>query len=231
MANEIEGRLGRYQRKSLADQVYLDLKKLLLSGTITPGEKITLRGLAESIGTSPMPVRDAVRRLVSERALEMLPNRTLCVPTPSLKQFREIVSIRCSLEGLATETAAKKLTPAALVAIHEAKDRYEALARAQIVSTEKMVEANRELHFSLYHESGMPVLVSMIEGLWVQVAPVFSLSMSAKVREVDSMESFHHHSRLVEALKGHDAKAARDAVVADIQDAAHFIEQAGVLKG
>ncbi|RUR32671.1 GntR family transcriptional regulator [Vreelandella nanhaiensis] len=231
MANKIEGRLGRYQRKSLADQVYLDLKKLLLSGAIAPGEKVTLRGLAESIGTSPMPVRDAVRRLVSERALEMLPNRTLCVPTPSLAQFREIVAIRCSLEGLATEAAAVKLPSAALAEIYGAKDRYEAIARAEVVSTEDMVEANRELHFTLYSESGMPVLVSIIEGLWVQVAPVFSLSMSTKVREVENMESFHHHLRLVAALECRDAAAARDAVVADIQDAAHFIEHAGVLRG
>ena len=178
-----------------------------------------------------MPVRDAVRRLVSERALEMLPNRTLRVPTPSLAQFREIVAIRCSLEGLAAETAAAQLPSAALAEINRAKDRYEAIARAEVVSTVEMVEANRKLHFALYRESGMPVLVSIIEGLWVQVAPVFSLSMSTKVREVESMESFHHHLRLAAALECRDAAAARDAVVADIQDAAHFIEQAGVLSG
>lgn len=229
MSKELGAHLERYQRKSLADQVYLDLKKLLLSGTIAPGEKLTLRGLAEVIGTSPMPVRDAVRRLVSERALEMLPNRTLRVPTPDLDQFREIVTIRCNLEGLAAEVATAKLQLDTLEEIIRAKDMYEAAARAEVVSTVDMVEANRKLHFALYNESGMPVLISMIEGLWTQVAPVFSLSMSTKMRKVDSMESFHHHTRLIAALQQRDSAAARDAVVADIQDAAHFIENAGAL--
>lgn len=102
----LDARVGRVVRQTLADQVYGDLKELLLSGRAAPGERFTLRGLAAAIGTSAMPVREAVSRLVAENALEVLPNRAVRVPLMSRARFTELRLIRVSLEGLAATTAA-----------------------------------------------------------------------------------------------------------------------------
>ncbi|OYZ90539.1 MAG: GntR family transcriptional regulator, partial [Xanthobacter sp. 17-67-6] len=99
-------RMGRIVRVTLADTVYRDLKELLLAGRAAPGERFTLRGLAGAIGTSAMPVREAVSRLAAENALEVLPNRAVRVPLMSRARFEELRLIRSSLEGLAAETAA-----------------------------------------------------------------------------------------------------------------------------
>jgi DNA-binding GntR family transcriptional regulator len=75
----------------------------------------------------------------------------------------------------------------------------------------------------------MPLLVTMIENIWLQIAPLFSLSMSSKDRKSESWESFSHHDTLLQALRRRDPDGARDAVVADISDAAAFIEKTGNL--
>ncbi len=226
MSNSLVTSLQRYERTTIADKVYQDIKSLLLAGRIPPGEKVTLRGLAEVVGTSPMPIRDAVRRLVAEGALEMLPNRTLQVPRPTLEKFQEIVKIRCCLEGLAAEMAAVRMDDTTLKLIKHHVDQFEQEGRKPQPDPAAVVEANRKIHFAVYRAAGMPLLESMIEGLWAQVAPVFSLSMSHRARAVNSWEAFEHHARLISALRKNDGVLARHAVVSDIQDAAIFIERA-----
>ena len=76
----------------------------------------------------------------------------------------------------------------------------------------------------------MPKLISMIENIWIQIAPLFALSMSTQGREVDRWESFSHHDRLLDALMARDGEAAKQAVIADIRDAATYIEVAAGLE-
>ena len=88
-------------RDTLQEQVYVRLQEALISGHFVPGQAITLRAAAEALGTSPMPVRDALRRLEIEHALVPRSNRTLGVPREmtyaSLTELREV---RMALEGL-----------------------------------------------------------------------------------------------------------------------------------
>lgn len=225
MNKVLESLLERQERTTMADKVYEDIKRLLISGAIPPGERLTLRGLAKVLGTSPMPVRDAVTRLVNDGALHMLPNRSVQVFKPTLEQFREIVTLRCCLEGLAAHHATGKVDAATMKSIAASAAKYERAGHQKKVDTAAVIETNRELHFLLYRASGMPMLVNMIDNIWTQIAPVFALSMSVKERTIDDWESFRHHKRLIEALTDKDPDAARDAVVEDIRDAAEFIER------
>ena len=72
--------VSKLERETLHDRAYLELKKAIMSGAIRPGATITIRAMATALGTSPMPVREALRRLVAERALEMLPTRSVTLP-------------------------------------------------------------------------------------------------------------------------------------------------------
>lgn len=225
----LEGLLNKQERVTVADQIYQRTRQLLMSGAVPPGEKVTLRGLAAALNTSPMPVREAVNKLVAEGALEMLPTRGVRVPKPSLTKFREIVRIRCCLEGFAAAEAAKVIDDATVVRIERYAHEFDKLGHQRKIDTLKTIDANRNLHFTLYEAAGMPLLVTMIENIWLQIAPLFSLSMSSKDRKSESWESFDHHDHLLQALRRRDAEAARDAVVADISDAAAFIEKTGNL--
>lgn len=102
------------KRQTLSSDVYAQLRELLITGQMIPGEQISLRTTASALGVSVMPVREAVHRLVAEQALELTPNRALRVPLMTESAFREITRIRVNLEGLATEQAARQLPAAGL---------------------------------------------------------------------------------------------------------------------
>ena len=99
------------ERETLNDRVYRELKNSIMAGAFKPGSELTLRSVAEALGTSFMPVRDAMRRLVAERALEMRPSRTIAIPILSGDEFLELRRIRVLLEGEAVALAAKKISP------------------------------------------------------------------------------------------------------------------------
>ena len=88
------------KRQTLSSDVYAQLRELLITGQMIPGEQISLRTTASALGVSVMPVREAVHRLVAEQALELTPNRALRVPLMTESAFREITRIRVNLEGL-----------------------------------------------------------------------------------------------------------------------------------
>lgn len=217
-------------RTTAADNVYTKLRTLLLTGAMQPGQKLTLRGLADQFGTSVMPVRDAVRRLTSEGGLQMFPNRTIRVNSPTAAQFTEIIKIRCALEGLATETACRQITPAELHKLRHHAQRFDKEGRKPRPNPTLLARVNRELHFGVYRAARLPLLLEMIEGLWIQVGPAISSTLRHKTRGVTQWESFDHHAKLIDSLTRRDAARARQAVVADIRDTGNFILRSGALE-
>lgn len=223
------GRMAKVVRLTLADSVYRDLKELLLAGRAAPGERFTLRGLAAAVGTSPMPVREAVSRLVAENALEVLPNRAVRVPLMPRARFEELRLIRVSLEGLAAARAAE---------IADADDLAEIVGfeRAFAAEREKprgdgavAMAHNKDLHFALYRAARLPLLFGMIETLWLQIGPVLNLDFLAGPERLRQGEAHLHHAALVAALKRRDGEAARKALIDDIWSAGDFILSRGVL--
>ncbi len=94
---------------TLASRVYRELRDFLMAGQVQPGQMLTLRELAAALGVSPMPVREAVRRLAAEGGLETLPNRRVRVPILTRSRFRELLAIRLAVEGLAVEKAVSRM--------------------------------------------------------------------------------------------------------------------------
>src|SRR3974390_1071109 len=107
VVEDIGASLGALERETLNDRVYRELKNSIMAGAFKPGSELTLRSVAEALGTSFMPVRDAMRRLVAERALEMRPSRTIAIPVLSADEFLELRRIRLLLEGEAVALAAE----------------------------------------------------------------------------------------------------------------------------
>ncbi len=89
--------------ENLQERLYQRLREDLLAGRFQPGERLKIRDLANQWGTSPMPVRAALQRLVAEGALEGEAQRSLRVPLMTRERFLQILQVRLSLEGLAAE--------------------------------------------------------------------------------------------------------------------------------
>jgi DNA-binding GntR family transcriptional regulator len=212
--------LPKLQRNTLNEAVYQQLKQALMTGRIAPGSTMTIRSLAASFGVSLMPVREALRRLLAEHVLVLQPNRSVALPVITRERFREITRIRTSLEGLAAEEATAHLTRADI-------DRLDALNQAierpgASRSPEYLIN-NREFHFIVYRNSGMPTLLSIIESLWVQIGPLLTIQQRIYSKAPDQAQL--HHRRALKAFRRRDGAQARAAIVADIQDAAEIIAE------
>jgi DNA-binding GntR family transcriptional regulator len=222
--------IGSLARETLGERVTGELRALLVAGRLAPGEKLSLRRVAEALGVSMMPVREAVSRLAADGALEVLPGRAVRVPVLSLAQFRELTRLRLVVEGFAAEEAARQATPADIERIEAFDAAFRQAASADPPDSAAAVAANRDLHFALYEAAAMPSLIEMIERLWLKAGPILNLDMRHEPRRLEGGSAMQAHARLLEAVRRRDAPAARAALEDDIAAAAAHIAQTGQLR-
>lgn len=215
MSKVLQTGLEPITRETLNDRVYAELKKAIIAGRFEPGAVMSIRGLATALGTSAMPVRDSVRRLATEQALEILPNRSLKLPEITAERFEEIRSVRVMLEGYAMEEMAKRVKPDMVVRL-DAINKKMQMAGA---NSEEFLPENQRFHFEIYRASENRVILPMIESLWMQIGPLLHLV----INEFGIKASATHHNAIVAALRAQDPKAAREALEADINAAAAMI--------
>jgi DNA-binding GntR family transcriptional regulator len=215
--------------ETLGAQVLARLRKQLITGLLAPGDKLSLRPLALQLGVSMQPVRDAVARLVAERALEVTPKRSVQVPLMSLAQFRELTAIRQCVEGFAAEQAARQRGGREGTAMrrHEAAFRRQSQRRSPDIDA--AIVANANLHFAVYRAAAMPALLAIIEGLWLRIGPMLNLDLRDGTGRLASGVAVRCHDAMVDAIVRGDAKVARAALLEDIGSTAAFIEARGVL--
>ena len=221
--------IGRLERVTLGERVHTELRELLMGGELAPGQKMSLRSVAETLGVSMMPVREAVARLVSDQSLEVLPNRAVRVPLMTRSRFKELTRVRLAVEGFAAEEAARSRTEPDLVGMQRCEEAFLAEARSPDPQADRAVRTNKEFHFAVYRATGLPTLVGIIEGLWLKIGPVLNFDLKASPERLRTGGATEHHRRLLTAVKLGDAAAARQALVDDIRGAASFIESTGRL--
>ena len=194
------------------EQVFRQLREAIAVGQFVPGKSVTLRGIAEDLGVSPMPVRDAIRRLVAERALEMHENRRVSVPRMTRRRFDELVIARTLLEPEAAVRALPFIDSKIiekLVKIDDALDQC-----LENGDSSGYVEQNRNFHLTLYGAAPNEVLLSLIESLWLQSGPF----MRVVYGRIGTSFVVDQHKAAVEAIRKDDAEALRAAIKADILD-------------
>ncbi|MEH6717302.1 MAG: GntR family transcriptional regulator [Aurantimonas endophytica] len=204
---------------TIQERVYQSLRLGLLKGEFLPGEQVSIRGLAEVLGTSPMPVRDAVARLIAERAFEQSGPRSLRVFPYLASDHENYIRIRMQLEGYAAERAASApKNPALIDALKRHNDSIgEAL---QAGDFEAALAGNQAFHFELYRAAGYPQLLDIISTLWLRTGPIVA---SARKDEVLFDRLFNTgiriHDDAIDAVARRDQAAARWAVNLDIRSA------------
>lgn len=206
------GGFDSLDRSTLQVQVYQQLRRALMGGVFKPGTVITIRGAAEALGTSPMPVRAALQRLETEGALVARGSkRTLEIPALTPAEYGELRDIRLALEGLAAERSVEKVTDEEIAEVEAACAAMQAASEAG--DFEAYVRANWAFHLGIYRASHLDALVGMIETLWLRIGPYVRLMMPDAQSLVASMPE---HWRAVEALKRRDGAGVRLAVTEDI---------------
>jgi DNA-binding GntR family transcriptional regulator len=202
----------------LHKRVYRELRTAIIRGHFAPGQAVTIRSLASTFGTSGMPVRDALTRLVADRAIEMPNTRSFRIPVLTRNEFDELCSVRILLECYAVQIACRRLDAHMM-------GRLTTLDRALTAhfddgDYESALEANAELLFTLYATASHGALLAHIESLWLQSGPYLLLRLHdiARHRGAKKGASIGHHQELLTALAARNARRAAAALKRDIED-------------
>jgi DNA-binding GntR family transcriptional regulator len=212
-------------RETVQERVYRELRQALIYGRFEPGQALTLHELAASLQTSPMPVRESLARLVSEQALETSSNRSVRVPAVDVRRLDDLLQARSAIEGVVLELAAPRLTPADFAALRAANADYaKVAARRGRLSVDEALAANLAFHFLLYRACGSPVLMPIIESLWLQSGALVRSAVEA-YKPDSALSAFHFHNEIVEALECGDVARAKNALIEDIGRAFSLVRE------
>lgn len=214
---------------TLADRVYRALAGRLMAGRAAPGDKFSLRAVADALGVSMMPVRAAVSRLAAEGALEVLPKRAVKVPLMRAAQFRDITRVRIEIEGMAVSMACHGCSRADLIDIAARERAFRSISRERQPDLSQAVAANQAFHFAVYQAAKSPELLAIIERLWLRVGPILNFDLRGSPERLKMGHAVRCHQALVAAMRAGKPDAARAAVAADIRSAAEFILLSGRL--
>ena len=197
-------KLDSYQ--PLREVVCESLRKAIREGVLEPGERLMEIQLADQLGVSRTPVREAIRKLELEGYVIMMPRRGTYVANLSIRDVNEVFEIRTSLDSLASGLAAERITDEEL----ERLQRLLVLIGEYIETNdmEKIVETDTEFHDLLYQASRNTRLVGIIFNLREQLTRFRTTSMGFPGRLAATLEE---HRRIVEAIAQGDVKEAQAA--------------------
>ena len=141
--------LEKAQRISLTMQVEISLKGALITGSLKPGARLITKEIADKLGTSITPVREALLRLVSAGALQATPAQAFLVPEVTLERYNEVNAIRKQLEPMAVAAACEQMTDARLSVLRDLSERFhEAMLSGNM---QQALNTNRVFRFTLLH--------------------------------------------------------------------------------
>ena len=201
-------------RATIQDNVYGKLRELILNGAIEPGRTVTVQSLAEAFGCSAMPVREAMHRLVAEKALTVVAGRSVGIPRLTLDRLEDLRRVRVEVEGTAVTWAARRMPSDTLDHLDDLITEMDH-AKAER-DRARYVPANRDFHFTVYRAAESDALLAIIESLWLQIGPYFNI-----LNTTDNWGSANlEHKAMREALARRDGRAVRKALQADIDGAA-----------
>lgn len=212
-----EGEAPELKKETLYQQTYDALKRAIMGGKLRPGHAISLRALASEFGVSQMPVRDALNRLTTQRALELLPNRTVRVPLMTREKFSELSDVRCYLEGEIAHKAASSMPRKQIARLSEKNTQMKAAARSRSIA--EFLQLNFEFHFLLYEPSRSEVTLPIIESLWLQAGPFLNEYIRARGFGIAA----EHHENIITALREGNPAKVQAEVEADIRDASRSV--------
>lgn len=192
------------------EQLYRNLRSRIMLGELLPGQSMTLRGIAKEYHRSMTPAREATRRLVAEGALTLSSSGRLTTPELSVERIEELAAMRSLIEP---ELAARALPRAHFALIErlatmnarigDAVERHDAVG---------YIRCNLDFHRMLYLRAQAPLMLAMLETIWLQLGPTMRQLYNGTRRN----EPPRHHRMILAALRAGDEPALRLAIRADV---------------
>jgi DNA-binding GntR family transcriptional regulator len=200
-----------------SEAAYQEIRRRIMDGTLVPGSVLDQEMLASALSLSTTPVREALRRLESERLVTLQAHREVRVAPMSAAELEQIYAVRLQLDPLAAALAAEAATDEQLAAVSASfgqrpKDPVEQLIQ------------NRQLHRGIYGACGNQVLIQILDSLWDRSDRyrMVLLKTDAKAGDIDS-----EHGAIVLAFARRDAAALRQLMTDHLEASMKSIVQLG----
>lgn len=197
----------------LRDVVFNTLRQAILTGELKPGERLMEIHLANKLGVSRTPIREAIRKLELEGLVTMIPRRGAEVAQITEKSLQDVLEVRSRLDALCAELACERISPQELEALGEACKAFERAIESKDVRS--IAEADVALHDIIVEATGNKRLVQLVNNLAEQMYRY----------RFEYIKDFSMHQRLVEehrvmyeAIKNKDKETAAQAAVTHIDN-------------
>lgn len=199
------------------EMTYRAMKELLLFGEIAPGQAVTIQGLVARLEVGMTPVREALRRLISEGALEFQGNRRVSVPILTPENLAELKFARAMIERELTHKAFTGIDEIGLNLLENLDaDLDLAIARGDVGA---YLRYNYEFHKTLYSFAKAPILESLADNLWLRYGP----SLRVVCGRVGTQNLVDHHKEAIAAVRNAKIEDAAAAMSADVNEGIDYV--------
>nr|WP_277999002.1 GntR family transcriptional regulator [Moorella sulfitireducens] len=219
MKNLLNGKLENY--KPLREIVFEALREAIINGQLKAGERLMEVQLAEEMGVSRTPVREAIRKLELEGFIVMVPRKGAYVADLSTKDIADVFEIRSALESLAAGLACERITEEELDELERLLIKVADCVAAKDLET--LVEIDTQFHEVLYRASRNDRLVQIINNLREQIQRFRTTSLGTPGRMPEALEE---HKQLVEAITARNVELARRLAQEHIENAENRMMEA-----
>lgn len=200
--------------KPLRELVLEAIRQAIIDGTLKPRERLMEIQLAEELGVSRTPIREALRKLEMEGFIVMVPRKGAYVADLSFKDIADVFEIRSALEGLAASLAAERITSEELEEMERCLvEKAEAILENNM---DKLVLVDTKFHETIYKASRNERLTNIINNLREQIQRYRATTLAYPGR---MQESLDEHRAIVEALQARDVHLARQLAGEHIENA------------
>ncbi len=212
MNDELTKIMADYQYMPLRDLVFHTLRRAILQGYLKPGERLMEIKLANRMGVSRTPIREAIRMLELEGLVVMIPRKGAQVAKITEKDLREVLEVRMGLEQLAVQFAVQRITDDQVEALYRASRQFEQSVKKDDLT--EIAEADVHFHELLYEATGNTRLVQLLNNLREQMYRYrIEYLKGDAVRESLVKE----HDIICEKLKARDMEGARAIIESHIE--------------
>jgi DNA-binding GntR family transcriptional regulator len=208
----------------IGDQVFEAIHAAIMNGSYPAGHRLRIRDLATELGTSVMPVREAIRRLEELGLVEGLPNRGVRVKGFTPAELLHVYAVRRVLEMEASALGVARVSEADIERLREAYAAMEAYLEAGEVVP--YLDADERFLGILYEAAGNPVLVETIHVLWQRCRSYKIVGAGSELEAGHAERLLAFQARLLQAAVDRDATAGRELAAASLDAATDRIRQA-----
>lgn len=202
---------GRLPYTALRDAALLAIRKAIVEGRLSPGQRLFEVEIARELGTSRAPVREALRQLESEGLVTSHPHRGTYVTRLSQQDAREIFSLRAALEGLAVAAIVRDGNAAAMERLGQLLD--EMRRRAEEGAASEIARLDFQFHETLCRAANNGRLIDIWLSMSVQIRALVSIT---DTQYLTPQELVHRHSAVLEAIRARRTERAKRLLIRDI---------------